>query len=151
MNRQHLVVGLVAVLVAVGAFFVGRAGRLVTTVTNMVDREKPWPISDLVADRNYRYYDWHTCQSTDGQLLADWHFTGKDRSLRNQLTPRGVQVVNDSSLPRGYMRIRRYAQEIVEGHMYGGNLTVEFNGPVRPLYPVEACGPERGHPPDTPI
>ena len=143
MNRQHAVVGAFLVLVAVGAYLIGHIGRPVLTVPGPTIM-RPWPISDLETDRNYRYYDWHTCQAMDGQRWIDWHFTGKDRSLRNQLTPRGVQVVNDSSLPRGFMRIRRYAQELVEGHTFGGNLVVEFNGPVRGLSPIEACGPERG-------
>lgn len=145
MNRQHLVIaGLVAVAVAM--FFVGRASRLVQTVVNTVTNtvERPWPISDLESGRVYRYGDFRKCHAPDGSYLWDWHFTGRDRSVRNQLTPAGVQILNDSTLPVGSMRVVVLPQRLVEGHEYGGGKMAQFNGPIRSLYPIEACGPERG-------
>ena len=142
--RQRLIVVVAAVLAIIASFAIGWYARRPGVVINSVFHEKAWPISDLKTGVLYHYYDWHTCQSTDGTALVDWHFAGKDRSLRNQLTPRGVQVINDSSLPRGYMRIYVNPQRVVEGHEYGGDAVVQFNGPIRGLNPVEACGPERG-------
>ncbi len=141
MNRQHLVV-LALVLALPVVWLIGHSGRVLMPVLKSVER--PWPISDLAEGRPYRYGDFRKCQIRDGSYFWDWHFTGADRSLRNQLTPSGVQLLNDTSLPRGYMRVMVNPETIVEGHAYGGDRVVQFNGPIRSLYLVEACGPERG-------
>ena len=144
MNRQHVAVMALLVVAAFLAYFAGSAGRLVETIAGPTIM-RPWPISDLESGgRKYRYGDFRKCQAPDGGYLWDWHFTGKDRSVRNQLTPVGVQVLNDSTLPVGYMRIYDSPTVVVEGHYFGGGMFVQFNGPIRSLYPVEACGPERG-------
>ena len=141
MNRQHILIAALVIALPL-MWLIGQSGRVLMPVLHSV--EKPWPISDLEEGRAYRYGDFHKCQARDGGYFWDWHFTGPDRSVRNQLTPAGVQVLNDSTLRVGYMRVMVNPERIVEGHAYGGNRVVQFNGPIRSLSPVEACGPERG-------
>lgn len=146
-NIGAVVIVITTVLVVVGTYlFVGGPAQTQTAGP-----------SDLVVGTAYEVGDFRACQAADGSRRTEWHFAGQHRSLRNQQTPlidgRGRRifrvVTNDTSLPAGYMRLRKVteADPTLEGHIYGDyswkGVVVEYNGRVERQRVVRPCGPTR--------